>query len=79
MNGFISTEEISDAEAVQRAKEFVFVGVDYVKEVTHKKAFRWDEKDEQSANFKLVSGNALADARNAARTVAAGGYSDCRV
>ena len=58
MNGFISTEEISDAEAVQRAKEFVFVGVDYVKEVTHKKAFRWDEKDEQSAAFDLVRGNA---------------------
>jgi carbamoyl-phosphate synthase small subunit len=64
MNGFISTEEISDHEAVQRAKEFVFVGVDYVKEVTHKEAFRWDEKDEQSANFKLVSGNAPRDARN---------------
>ena len=40
LNGFISTEEISDAEAVKRAKEFVFVGVDYVKEVTHKKAFK---------------------------------------
>jgi carbamoyl-phosphate synthase small subunit len=63
MNGFISTEEISDAEAVRRAKEFVFVGVDYVREVTHPKAFRWDEKDEQSANFKLVAGNAQTDAR----------------
>jgi carbamoyl-phosphate synthase small subunit len=63
MNGFISTEEISDAEAVKRAKEFVFVGVDYVKEVTHKKAFRWDEKDEQSANFKLAIGNEPANAR----------------
>src|SRR6202142_2243369 len=63
MNGFISTEDISDAEAVRRAKEFVFVGVDYVKEVTHPKAFRWDEKDEQSANFKLVAGNARMDAR----------------
>src|SRR5271168_2850961 len=38
LNGFISTEDISEAEAVRRAKEFVFVGVDYVKEVTHKKA-----------------------------------------
>jgi carbamoyl-phosphate synthase small subunit len=64
MNGFISTEEISDEEAVRRAKEFVFVGVDYVKEVTHKDAFRWDEKDEQSANFKLVSGNTQMGARN---------------
>ena len=64
MNGFISTEEISDKEAVRRAKEFVFVGVDYVKEVTHKKAFRWDEKDEQSAAFDLVRGIKAADARN---------------
>jgi carbamoyl-phosphate synthase small subunit len=63
MNGFISTEEISEAEAVKRAKEFVFVGVDYVKEVTHKKAFRWDEKDEQSASFKLAIGNEPANAR----------------
>jgi carbamoyl-phosphate synthase small subunit len=63
MNGFISTEEISDAEAIKRAKEFVFVGVDYVKEVTHKQAFRWDEKDEQSASFKLAIGNEPANAR----------------
>lgn len=63
MNGFISTEGISNEEAVQRAREFVFAGVDYVKEVTHPKAFRWDEKDEQSANFKLVSGHAPAEAR----------------
>ena len=64
LNGFITTEEISEAEAIQRAKEFVFVGVDYVKEVTHKAAFRWDEKDEQSAAFDLVRGLKVADARN---------------
>jgi carbamoyl-phosphate synthase small subunit len=63
LNGFISTEDISEAEAVKRAKEFVFVGVDYVKEVTHKKAFKWDEKDEQSAAFDLVRGNEKTDAR----------------
>ena len=63
MNGFISTEDLSEAEAVKRAKEFVFVGVDYVKEVTHKAAFRWDEKDEQSASFKLAIGNEPANAR----------------
>jgi carbamoyl-phosphate synthase small subunit len=61
LNGFISTEEITDQEAVKRAKEFVFLGVDYVKEVTHKKAFRWDEKDEQSAAFRLAFGQ---DAQN---------------
>ncbi|HEU5395816.1 MAG TPA: glutamine-hydrolyzing carbamoyl-phosphate synthase small subunit [Verrucomicrobiae bacterium] len=63
LNGFISTEGVSEAEAVRRAKEFVFVGVDYVREVTHKKAFRWDEKDEQSGAFDLVRGNKVADAR----------------
>jgi carbamoyl-phosphate synthase small subunit len=63
LNGFISTGNISEAEAVKRAKEFVFVGVDYVKEVTHKKAFKWDEGDEQSAAFDLVRGNEKVDAR----------------
>jgi len=63
LNGFISTEGISEAEAVKRAKEFVFVGVDYVKEVTHKAAFKWDEQDEQSAAFDLVRGNKVMDAR----------------
>jgi carbamoyl-phosphate synthase small subunit len=64
LNGFISTEDISEAEAIRRAKEFVFLGVDYVKEVTHKKAFHWDEKDQQSGAFDLVRGNETADARN---------------
>jgi carbamoyl-phosphate synthase small subunit len=64
LNGFISTEGLSEAEAVKRAKEWPgLVGVDYVKEVTHKTAFRWDEKDEQSANFKLAIGNEPANAR----------------
>jgi carbamoyl-phosphate synthase small subunit len=64
MNGFISTQEIPEAEAVQRAREFVFTGVDYVKEVTHEHAFQWDEKDEQSAAFDLVRGGAKLEARN---------------
>jgi carbamoyl-phosphate synthase small subunit len=65
MKGFISTKEISDAEAVDRAKNWQgLVGVDYVKEVTHKEAFVWDEKDEQSSRFNLVQGIATADARN---------------
>jgi len=55
MKGFISTEGVGAEEAVRRAKEWPgLVGVDYVKEVTHKTAFAWDEKDEQSAAFKLV-------------------------
>ena len=64
LNGFITTEAISEAEALDRAKHWPgLVGVDYVKEVTHRQAFRWDENDEQSAAFDLVRGNAQADAR----------------
>ena len=65
LNGFLSTEPgITEAEAVKRAKEFVFVGVDYVKEVTHKEAFAWDPSDKQSAEFDVVRGLSQADARN---------------
>ncbi len=64
LNGFISTEAISDAEALERAKSWPgLMGVDYVKEVTHREAFVWDEKDEQSADFKLRQGLEPADAR----------------
>ena len=65
MNGFISTEPIIDEEAVQRARSWTgLVGVDYVKEVTHKEAFVWDARDEQSAAFDLVRGSATVDSRN---------------
>jgi len=64
LNGFISTEGAADAEAVKRAKEWPgLIGVDYVKEVTHKEAFLWDPEDEQSANFNLVRGPGSADVR----------------
>jgi carbamoyl-phosphate synthase small subunit len=59
LNGFISTEGLSEAEAVAKAKQWPgLAGVDYVKEVTHKEAFVWDEKDERSGNFALVHGSA---------------------
>src|ERR1700744_3474645 len=65
MNGFITTEDLSEAEAVAKAKAWPGMeGTDYVKEVTHKEAFRWDEQDVQSAAFDLVRGNKNADARN---------------
>jgi len=65
MKGLISTLEISDQEAVRRAKEWPgLVGVDYVKEVTHKEPFAWDAKDQDSADFKLLRGTQTADARN---------------
>jgi carbamoyl-phosphate synthase small subunit len=65
LNGFISTEGTSEAEAIEKAKSWQgLVGVDYVKEVTHKTAFRWDEKDEQSASFRLLRGLETGDGKN---------------
>src|SRR5687768_14137979 len=64
MKGFISTEDVSDAEAVERARNWQgLVGVDYVKEVTHREPFLWDAKDQQSADFQLVQGPGPANAR----------------
>ena len=64
LKGLISTAGISDAQAVAQAQNWPgLVGVDYVKEVTHPEPFLWDEKDEQSSNFKLVRGNAVRDTR----------------
>jgi len=57
MKSCISTEEITDKEAVQRAKDWRgIIGVDYVKEVTHPKAFAWDPDDKQSHNWKIERG-----------------------
>jgi carbamoyl-phosphate synthase small subunit len=66
LNGFISTEGTAAEEALKRAKEWPgLIGVDYVKEVTHKQPFLWDQKDEQSANFNLVHGPASAGSQDA--------------
>jgi carbamoyl-phosphate synthase small subunit len=57
LNGFISTLDIPEAEAVARAKDWPgLAGVDYVKSVTHPKPFLWDEGDRQSGKFQLNRG-----------------------
>lgn len=57
LNGFISTEDIPDEEALRRAKAWPgLLGVDYVKEVTHRQSFVWDENDEHSTEFRLTQG-----------------------
>jgi carbamoyl-phosphate synthase small subunit len=64
LNGFITTEDLTAAEALERARSWPgLAGVDYVKEVTHPQAFRWDEKDEQSAAFDLVREVKVGDTR----------------
>lgn len=65
MNGFLSTEDVSEEEALRRARAWPGLGgVDYVREVTHQNPFVWDEKDQESARFSLVKGTGTADARN---------------
>lgn len=54
MSACISTEELSDEEAVARAKGFPgLMGVDYVREVTPKRAFHWDPEQLQSTPFTV--------------------------
>jgi len=54
MKACISTEEISDKQAVKLAREWTgMVGADYVKDVTHKEAFDWDKDDKLSRRFTI--------------------------
>ena len=60
MNACISTEGLSDAEAVEKAKEFSgLIGVDFVKEVTATEPYEWDPDGAQSVPFS-VEGTDLA-------------------
>ncbi len=57
MKSCLSTEDLSDAEAVARARDWRgIIGVDYVKEVTHQEPFAWDPDDKLSRNWKIERG-----------------------
>ncbi len=57
MKACISTEDMSDREAVARAKNWTgIVGVDYVKEVTHREPFMWDPEGKLSPRWKIEHG-----------------------
>jgi len=54
MKACISTEAISDEEAIRRAKEWEgLVGVDFVKEVTTPAKYRWDGQHEENNVFTV--------------------------
>ena len=62
MNACITTEGLSDEEAVQRAKDFGgLIGVDFVKEVTAKEAYQWDPERKQSTPFTVVGTDLLGE------------------
>jgi len=55
MKSCLSTEGISDREAVARAKQWQgIVGVDLVQEVAHPGPFVWDPDDKLSRNWKIA-------------------------
>jgi len=59
LKGFISTQATSEDQAVAKAQAWEgLMGIDYVKEVTHKEPLLWDPENKQSGNFRLVRGNA---------------------
>lgn len=54
MNACVSTEGISDQEAVQLAQNFGgLIGVDFVKEVSAKSIYQWDPERTQSKTFTV--------------------------
>ena len=65
MNGYLTTEESATADdALAKAKKWPgLIGVDYVKKVTHKSEFGWDENDELSPAFRLPYGPKELDGR----------------
>lgn len=68
MKACLSTEEISDAEAVRRAREWEgLVGFDYVKEVTCEQPFVWRADDPTNAQY-LPSGTSLGTQHRPERT-----------
>ncbi|MBV9463657.1 MAG: glutamine-hydrolyzing carbamoyl-phosphate synthase small subunit, partial [Verrucomicrobiae bacterium] len=57
MKGLISTEDLSDQQAVEKAKAWTgLVGVDYVKEVTCSAAYDWDPESKLSRRWKIPLG-----------------------
>lgn len=58
----ISTEAISDEEAVSLAKNFSgLIGVDFVKEVTAKAPYHWDPEQKQSTPFTVPGTHLLRE------------------
>ncbi|HOW67562.1 MAG TPA: glutamine-hydrolyzing carbamoyl-phosphate synthase small subunit [Candidatus Paceibacterota bacterium] len=65
LKGMISTEDLSDSEAVNGARQWQgLIGIDYVREVTHPQPFSWDSRDEESGDFRLSRSSNEANIHN---------------
>jgi len=57
MKGTLSTEEITDDDALRKARDWNgLIGVDYVKDVTCDAPYDWDPDDKLSRNWKIPVG-----------------------
>ena len=64
MKACLTTEALSEKEAVARANEGEgVIGMDYVREVTTRAPYEWDPDDTLSANWSVASGSAEAIVR----------------
>jgi len=79
MNGFISTEEIPDAEAIKRSKEICLCGRGLRQGSDAQAGVSLGRKDEQSASFKLAIRQRTGERAPVARAAAAGGHSHRRL
>jgi carbamoyl-phosphate synthase small subunit len=61
--GILTTEPISDAEAVARAQSVAYLGVDFVRQVTTPKPYVWDADDTVSRSWTHDGGEPLAPVR----------------
>ena len=65
----LSTEGLSDEEALERAKGWSgIVGRDFVKEVTCRESFTWDPSGEESRSFTVEGTNLLANQTDSSQT-----------
>ncbi len=56
LQGVLTTENLSDQEAIERAKAWNYEGQDFVDEVTCKAAYDWDPDGKLSRKWTLVQG-----------------------
>jgi len=56
LRGVLTTESLSDAEAVAKARSWSYVGQDFVEQVSCKAAYDWDPEGKLSRKWSLVQG-----------------------
>lgn len=61
LKGIITTEALSEKEAVEQARAWDYVGHDFVSEVTTKTSYRWDPESTLSRRWTLIQGTRNLD------------------